>query len=152
MRVAVTLIDRILRSDVTEDGKHAVVTLSDVDDQLVTLGIPCGQLMGLINASARALNESYRVQRQDVSSTEFVGVTWWTLHTDKASGNLLLSLTFGTGGSLCFALPPEMAKALSNDLSARLAFSQAAEAHGFGVFTSDSGDAPLPVGAASSDE
>lgn len=147
MRVAVTLIDRIVRSVVTDDGKHAVLTLSDVDDQQVTLGIPCEQLMGLINISARALIDSYRVQRQEVIPTESLTATWWTLYTDKASGNLLLSLTFGTGGRLCFALPPEMATALSNDLSARLGLHQAAEERGFGVFTPQSGDAPLPVGA-----
>ncbi len=148
MRVAVTLIDRIVHSAVTEDGKHAVLTLSDVDDQQVTLGIPYGQLMELIDTSARALMESYRVQRHDVISTECARVTWWTLHTDKVSGNLLLSLTFGTGGSVCFALPPEMARALSNDLSARLGFRQAAENRGFGVFAPEPGAAPLPVGVA----
>jgi len=134
MWVAATLIDRIMRFVVTEDGRHAVLTLADVDGKEVTLGLPCAQLPNLVDMSARALTDSERVRRRGVIPAEQAEVTWWTLHTDAARESLLLSLTFGKGGSLCFALPHAMAAALSDDLSARLGLRKA-EQLGFGTLT-----------------
>ncbi len=106
MQVAVTLIDRIVGSIVTDDGQHTVLTLADIDGQKITLGIPCARLPELINLSARALTDSERVQRQLVITPARAEVTWWTLHTDQTSGDLLLSLTLvqeAASASLCHA-------------------------------------------------
>jgi hypothetical protein len=134
MRVAVTLIDRVVGSAVTEDGQHAVMRLVDVDGETITLGIPSAQLPDMINLSACVLAESERIQHQGVISSARTKVTWWTLHIDQESGDLLLSLTFGTGGTLCFSLPREMAAVLSDDLAARLERREP-DQRGFGPLT-----------------
>lgn len=134
MRVAVTLIDRIVSSAVTDDGRHAVLRLADIDGHEVALGIPSEQILELINASARALTDSERMQGHGMVPAARTEVTWWTLHADETSEQLLLSLTFPAGARLCFVLPCEMALALSNDLAARLR-KREAEQPGFGAFT-----------------
>ena len=131
MRVPVTLVDEIVHSVVSENGNHLVLTLAEADADRITLGIPCDQLPALIDLSARALADSERVLRRGWDPRTRVKATWWNLSCDDAPENLLLSLTFRSGGTLSFTLPGHMAAALWDGLTAHLqAASQ--EERGFG--------------------
>jgi hypothetical protein len=134
MRVPVTLIDQIDHSVVSENGCHMVLDLADCDGEKLTLGIPCETLPELIDASARALVDSERVLRRGWDPRTQLDVTWWNLSWDEARESLLLSLTFGSGGTLNFALPFEMAAVLRDSLAQQLATPETEE-RGFGSRT-----------------
>lgn len=133
MRIAVTLIDQVIHSVVSENGHHMVLSLADADGQKLTLGIPCVTVPQLIDASARALADSERVLRRGWDPRTQLDVTWWNLSRDEAREGLLLSLTFGSGGTLNFELPYRMASILQSCLAEHLATTQLNE-RGFGSY------------------
>jgi hypothetical protein len=76
----------------------------------VALGIARDQLAHLIDhcASAHAQCESVRRSGLDLQAT----ASWWNGTVDPDSREFTLSLAFGKGGALSFALTERMAKAL----------------------------------------
>ena len=134
MRIPVILIDRIDHSLVSENGDHLVLALTDTDGERLTLGMPCERLPELIDRSARALADSERVLRRGWVLRPQLDVTWWNLSRDEGREALLLSLTFGAGGTLNFALPYRMASVLQNGLEEHLATVAPGE-RGFGPRT-----------------
>jgi hypothetical protein len=61
------------------------------------------------------LNERRRLFR-DADGNGARAVTWWNVLRDCRSGDFVLSLTFGSGGSLDFALTERMASCLMDTL------------------------------------
>jgi hypothetical protein len=114
MKIAVTMIDKVDRSAVTEDGRHVALTLRQPCGNLTTLGLRGEELPHLIDHAARALSERRRLFR-DADGNGAIEVTWWNVLRD-GSGDLVLSLTFGSGGSLDFALTERMASCLIDTL------------------------------------
>jgi hypothetical protein len=115
MKIAATMIDKVDRSAVTEDGRHVALTLRKPCGNLTTLGLPGEALPDLIDHAVRALSERRRLIR-DEDGNGAIAVTWWNVLRDGRSGDLVLSLTFGSGGSLDFALTERMASCLMDTL------------------------------------
>lgn len=116
-RVSVTMIESIAGSVVTTDGCHAVLEARTVDGIHVALGIPRDQIAPLIDHCAYADAQCERVLRSNAAFKTAVG--WWDSALDPASGEFVLKLTFGRGGTLSFGLSEHMAKALLTTLRDR---------------------------------
>jgi hypothetical protein len=132
MRLAATLIDRILHSAATADGRHMALTMADTEANQLTLGIPRDLLPRLIEESARALVDSERVNRHGWDPKRQIAVTWWNLNRDETADSFVLSLSFGSGAELSFALTGDMAAALRDNLSGWLNLSRNGK-RGFGA-------------------
>lgn len=76
MRLAATLIDHVVHSAATADGRHMALTMADTKANHITLGIPCDLLPRLIEESARALVDSERVVRRGWDPRAQIAVTW----------------------------------------------------------------------------
>jgi hypothetical protein len=120
MKIAVTLIDHITRSAVTEDGRHMVLAMRDTEANEIVLGIPSEQITKFIDLGARALSDSERVLHPGADPQARIPVTWWNLARGEPTGGFVLSLTFGSGGSLSFLLSQHMTYALLDTLRAHL--------------------------------
>lgn len=132
MRLAATLIDRIVHSAGTADGRHMALTTDDAEANHITLGIPCDLLPRLIEESARALAGSERLNRRNSDHRGRIAVTWWTLTRAETADSFLLSLSFGFGAQLSFALTQDTGAALCDNLSGWLDLSRQGE-RGFGA-------------------
>ena len=132
MRLAATLIDRIVHSAATADGRHMALTMADTEANHITLGIHSDLLPRLIEESARALVDSEQVNRHGSDPRARIAVTWWNLNRDETADSFLLSLSFGSGAQLSFALTHDMAAALRDNLSGWLDLSRHGE-RGFGT-------------------
>jgi hypothetical protein len=115
MKIAATMIDKVAMSAVTGDGRHVALTLRESCGNLTTLGLPREELPHLIDHAARALSERRRLFRDEDGNGAFA-VIWWNVLRDCRSGDFVLSLTFGSGGSLDFALTERMASGLIDTL------------------------------------
>jgi hypothetical protein len=120
MKIAATMIEEVATSAVTEDGDHLALTLRDSLGNLLTFGFPSDELPHLIDHAAHALNERERMLRPNGDGTGRFAVTWWNLARHNQEGDLVLSFTFGTGGSLGFTLTEHMAALLMETLRCHL--------------------------------
>lgn len=120
MMIAATLIDGVIASAVTADGRHMALTLRDCEGNLMTLGFPGEAVPRLIDHAASALTERAQILRGDGEPTERFEVNWWNLARENRSGGYVLSLTFGAGGSLDFVLTRHMAASLLDTLRGHL--------------------------------
>jgi hypothetical protein len=116
MKIAVTMIDEISTSAVTEDGRHVAFTLRDSLGNFMTLGLPSEEVPNLIDHAACALSEKERIVRPDGDGSGRLAITWWNLIRNDRAGEFVLSLTFGAGGSLDFVLTEHMAASLKDTL------------------------------------
>jgi hypothetical protein len=111
------MVRRVLNSAVTNDGGHAVLWLGTVDDRAVPVALPREELSPLIDRCALALSQSERIVRAaSPSDGNKAAVTWWNSSVDPLSREFTLELTFGSGGTLSFALSERMANALLTTL------------------------------------
>jgi hypothetical protein len=116
MKIPVRMIEGVTHSAVTEDGHHMALTLREPSGDFLTLGVPGEEVPRLIDRAARALSDRERILRPDaVGSARFVA-TWWNLIRHRQEGEIVLSLTFGTGGALSFVLTDDMAARLRDTL------------------------------------
>jgi hypothetical protein len=116
-KIAVTMVEHVLSSAVTLDGRHAVLWLRTAHDGAIPLAVPCEQLPLLIDCGALALSQSERTLRSNFPCEgNKAAVTWWNAAVDPQSRELTLDLTFGSGGTLSFALSEHMANALRTTL------------------------------------
>jgi hypothetical protein len=113
-RVPVTMIESIADTFVTTDGCHVVLDARTVDGIHIALGIPRDQIAPLIDHCAYADAQCESVLRSNAAFKTAVG--WWNSALDRASGEFVLMLTFGKGGTLSFGLSEHMAKALLTTL------------------------------------
>jgi hypothetical protein len=116
MKIAATMIDEVVMSDVTCDGRHVALTLREPCGNLMTLGLPGEELPRLIDHAARALTTRRTQLRRDDDGNGAIAVTWWNLLRDCQTGGFVLSLTFGSGGTLDFALTERMASCMMDTL------------------------------------
>jgi hypothetical protein len=109
-KLAVTMIESVVGSVATTDGRHAVLQARTSDDTVVALGVAREQLAHLIDHCALAHAQCESVVRDglDLKAT----ASWWNGTVDHYSGEFTLNLAFGKGGALSFALTERMAKAL----------------------------------------
>ena len=108
--IAANIIESITGSVVTIDGRHMVLQFRTTDGDDIALGVPPKQIMQLIDHCAVSDVQCQRILHGGVESK--VAVSWWNSTLDRESGEFILTLTFGKGGSLSFALNEHMAKAL----------------------------------------
>lgn len=116
MKIAATMIDEVVISTVTSDGRHVVLTLREPCGNLMTLGVPSGVVPRLIDHAARALTARRRLLRGDDDGTGAIAVTRWNLLRDCQADGFVLSVTFGSGGTLDFALTKHMASCMMDTL------------------------------------
>jgi hypothetical protein len=146
MRIPATLIEGFTYSGVSEDGCHMVLTLRDTAGEPITLGIPRERLAELIDRGARAIGDSERVLRGGRDLEPIFEVNWWALRRLGRDGSCVLSLTFGSGGQLSFALSRQMTIALRDSASALLENAERA-VRGFGPSDVASSDTRPPAPA-----
>jgi hypothetical protein len=120
MKIAATMIDEVITSAMTEDGRHMALTLRDSAGSLVTLGLPSEKMSRLVDCSAAALSQRKRIVRSNDDARAMFAITWWNLFPDAREGGFVLSLTFGIGGSLDFVLTEHIAACLMDTLSCHL--------------------------------
>jgi hypothetical protein len=120
MKIAATMINEVATSAVTLDGRHVALTLRDDAGNLLTLGLPGETVPHLIDHAVSALTERQRILRLDTIRTNRFAVTWWNFSRDSGGNGYVLSLTFGTGGSLDFMLTPHMAERMLDTLRCHL--------------------------------
>ena len=113
-KLAVTVIESILGSVATTDGRHAVVQARTADDLVIALGVAHEELEHLIDHFAFSHAQCERTRRSglDLKATAY----WWNGRLDRASGEFTLTLTFGKGGTMSFVLTDLMARALLANL------------------------------------
>jgi hypothetical protein len=116
MKIAATMIDEVVTSSVTSDGRHVALTLREPCGNLMTLGVPGEEVSRLIDHAARALTVRRRLLRGDDDGDRAIAVTWWNLLRDHQAGGFVLSLTFGLDCTLDFALTEQMASSLMDTL------------------------------------
>jgi hypothetical protein len=109
------MIDRIVSSLVSTDGRHMVLTGETTDGAGITLGVACDQIASLIDHCALAGAKSERILRSGEDLK--VAASWWNSAMDRDSGAFTLMLTFGKGGTLAFGLSEHMARKLLATLS-----------------------------------
>src|SRR5690348_6359366 len=92
-KLAVTLIESIVGSVATTDGRHAVLQARTTDDTVVAVGVAREQLAHLIDHCAFAHAQCETVLRggRDLTAT----ATWWNGTVDQETGEFTLTLTFG---------------------------------------------------------
>lgn len=112
-KIAVTLVERVLDSTVSSDGRHLVLWLRTAENVALPIAVPCDEIHTLIDRCAVASTNSAPTSRADPSSKdERMAVTWWNSSVDRHSQEFTLALTFGSGGTLSFAFPERMTRAL----------------------------------------
>jgi hypothetical protein len=116
MKIAATMIDEVVTSNVTSDGQHVALTLRESCGNLMTLGLPSEAVPRLIDHAARALTARRTLLRGDDEGNDAIAVTWWNLLRDRQTGGFVLSLTFGSGCTLDFALTERMASCMMDTL------------------------------------
>jgi hypothetical protein len=109
-RIAATLVENITGCAVTTDGCHMVLQVRTTDGDDLALGVGHAQIMELIDHCAVANVQCEKLLCNGIESK--ASVSWWSSAVDRTSGEFILALTFGKGGSLSFALTEHMAKAL----------------------------------------
>ena len=100
------------------DGEAFALTVSRPDGTKLSLALPAGQLMALADLAAVGHTQSRKLRQVDPNWKEYYRTTWFELSTDKATGAIILSLTFGAGGTLSFSLPDNMPAQLVETLQA----------------------------------
>jgi hypothetical protein len=112
-RVEVVMLDRIINTAVSADGLHMLLRLGTsegLEGSEISLALACDHIASLIDHCACASAESERIQRlgRELKLT----TTWWCSTLDRETGELMLALTFGKGGTLSFCLSEHMACSL----------------------------------------
>jgi hypothetical protein len=121
MKIAATMIEEVVMSTVTSDGQHVALTLRESCGNLMTLGLPSEAVPRLIDHAARALTTRRTLLRGDDEENGTIAVTWWNLLRDCQADNFVLSLTFGSGCTLDFALTERMASCMMDTLRCYIA-------------------------------
>lgn len=109
-RIAATIVENITDSAVTTDGRHMVLQVRTTDGDNLALGVGHAQIMELIDHCAASNIQCEKLLCDGIESK--APVSWWNSVVDPTSGDFILALTFGKGGSLSFALTEHMARAL----------------------------------------
>ncbi len=109
-KLAVTVIESILGSVATTDGRHAVLQARTTDDHVIALGVASEQLANLIDHCAFSLAQCENARRSGLDLK--AAARWWSGSLDRDTGDFTLTVTFGKGGTMSFVLGELMAKAL----------------------------------------
>lgn len=116
MKIPVTMIEEVTDAAVTADGHHMALTLREPSGGFLTLGVPGEAVPQLIDRAARALSDRERILRPDADGSARFAATWWNLMRHDQARGFVLSLSFGTGGTLSFVLTEDMAARLRDTL------------------------------------
>jgi hypothetical protein len=92
----------------SEDGKLFAIKTTRPDGEPLSIAFAADQLMALADLAAVGHSQTRKLQHVSPTWKEFHKTTWFELSQDKATGLIILSLTFGAGGTLSFSLPEHM--------------------------------------------
>jgi hypothetical protein len=109
-------VSRIDSGKVSDDGKTFAIRMMQPDIGEVTIAVPTDQLMPLIALAAVGHTKALSLLHDDPHWREFHKATTFELSQDNATGAVILSLTFGIGGRLSFALPQPMPAQIAKTL------------------------------------
>lgn len=87
----------------TDNGSHALVKLAQSDGNELVLAIPPDQLNQMIDGFAKVAGDARKAAGLDPKIRGSYKVSWWELGKNQ-NGDPILTLTFGSGGRLDFAL------------------------------------------------
>lgn len=113
-------ISDVLGSQPTDDGKHALVKVVQPDRTELVLAVPAEQLFKFIDSFALSAMEANQKASRPKDVKPVFPASWFELGADTASGAVVLSLTFGAGGTLSFHMPRFMAEQLRETLNVHL--------------------------------
>jgi hypothetical protein len=106
--VAAIPVSKIEAGATSGDGKVFAIKVAQPNGTELTLELPTSELMALVDMAAVGHTQSRKLQHVNPNWKEFFKSTWFELSQDKATGLIILSLTFGAGGTLSFSLPDHM--------------------------------------------
>ena len=116
--VAAVPVSKIEAGAISADGKVFAIKVMQPNGTELSLELPAGQLMALAEMAAVGHAQSRKLQHVDPNWRQYFKSTWFELSSDKATGLVILSLTFGAGGSLSFSLPDQMPQQILETLQA----------------------------------
>jgi hypothetical protein len=117
--IAAIPIKEVLGSETTDDGKHALVKTRHADGTEVTLAVPRDELFKFIDCFALWAGQARSKAGVPKEVKQVFETSWFDLGGD-ATGSVVLSLTFGAGGTLSFRMPRSMAEQIRETLSVHL--------------------------------
>lgn len=113
-------LGQVIGGKPTDDGNFVLIQAGEATQGGAVFAIARDQLCNLIDLLAlghmqcRAIH-GVPAERRDVFTT-----TWWEMGFDPTNNQAILSLTFGAGGRLDFALPGQIPQQMLETLRAHL--------------------------------
>jgi hypothetical protein len=101
-------IQKITGGMATDDGDYVLIRAEPSPENEITLAVKHDQLQNLIDLLALGHMQSRKIQGVPLERRDVHRTTWWEISSDPTTGQVILSLTFGSGGRLDFALPGTM--------------------------------------------
>jgi hypothetical protein len=110
------LFNQTLSGLTTDDGEHALIKLQGVNESETTIAVPRNGLPKLIDLAAAVLSKGRKLAGCDPDEKLVFDASWYEVGSDPAAGSVVLSLTFGLGGTISFAMNRAMAERLLETL------------------------------------
>ncbi len=126
--VAAIPVSKIEAGLTSGDGKSFAIKVAQPNGTELSFELPTSELMALVDMAAVGHAQSRKLQQVNPNWKEFFKTSWFELSQDKATGLIILSLTFGAGGTLSFSLPEHMPEQIVETLHTLMGKSPAASA------------------------
>jgi hypothetical protein len=97
--MAALLIDEVLGSKSTDDGKHALFKVK-ISGQEAAIAFPEGQLLNLISGAATAANASQSIIHNQPNLKMMLPVQWWEFGITPDRNFAVLSFRLPGGGEI----------------------------------------------------
>jgi len=118
--ISATLIGQITGVMSSDDGNHVLIRTEPSPGIESVFALKRDQLCNLIDLLALGHMQCRKIHGVPLEQRDVYATTWWEIGFDPASGVAILSLTFGAGGRLDFALPGAMPMQILETLRAHL--------------------------------
>lgn len=113
-------ISRIDGGQISDDGNFLLLKMTQADGSEIVLAIPSSQMTSLVDMSALGLAQAHKIKNPLSQEKVAYKASWWELGRDQPTESVILSLTFGAGGTLNFILPQPMPQAILDTLQVML--------------------------------
>ena len=113
-------IEKVTGAVASGDGNHVLIRTDITPGNECLLAVKHDQIPNLIDVLAFGHMQCRKIQGTPPEQRDVHKTTWWELAFDPTVNLTVLSLTFGAGGRLDFALPGAMPSQLLETLRAHL--------------------------------
>jgi hypothetical protein len=113
-------LGRIAGAKTTDDGQVMLLQTIQPDGQETIFGVPCDQLLSLVDMAALGLLQSNKATNVSSEQKTAFNVSWWEIGFVPLTKDVILSLTFGAGGRLDFRLATGMPEQILETLRVHL--------------------------------